>query len=1556
MPAPSLTFEGVSNRDNQTLFGYQVLPPDTNGDVGRSHYVQMVNNAYQVFAKDGQALMPPRKLSDLFAALGPPCGSKNHGDPVVLYDPLADRWILSQLCVMATPNYHELIAISQTGDPMGAYFLYDFMMPNLKFNDYPKFGVWPDAYYMTDNEFDFNSGYFLGGGVFAFDRAKMLVGDPSASFIYFDLAEVDPLIGGMLPSDMDGLTPPPRGTPNYMAYFTADEFGDPADRLRVFEFHADFLNPGGSSFTERAESPVPVAAFNPLSPPGRHNIPQPPPASMDKVQGLDALTDRLMHRLVYRNFGDHESLVVDHTVNVSGGLTVGTFQAGVRYYELRRPLPDGRFAVNEQATFAPDGDSRWMGSAAMDHDGNLAVGYSVSSLTTRPSIRYAGRLATDPPNGLYQGERTLHEGTFVQWNNINRWGDYSALTVDPVGDCTFWFTSEYYEADDPASIAEWQTRVGRFAFPSCTPASGGAVRGKVTDAVTGLPILGAVVRTPDGHLRVTNAAGLYEIIAAPGRYDLEASGPNLWPQVFEGLVVTEGGTTVQDFALEPHLVPLLKTAGVPGLVSETCVPGTGTLDPGETVSVTLGITNVGMAEVSNLTATLLPTGGVTDPGPPQVYGNVPADGSVVSRLFSFKADTGLTCGKRLTATLSLSDGGVDLGTLEYVVPVGGLGPPIPGAYGTGNLAVPIPDRGVVEVPIPVTEPGTIADVDIGIRLNHALNVDLAISLVHPDGTVVSLWRHGGSQVDRFGANFGDGPVDCSGRMAVFDDASDFFVVYSRSPFVSSAVRPVEPLGLLNGKDQAGVWKLRVADTGSGSLGTFGCADLRIVRERPLCCPFQGGSPAVVPAPPVSVGAESCHPANQAADRNEVVTVNFPLRNIGTGSATDLVATLLPGGGVLAPSPPQSFGVLGPVGPPVSRPFSFVPEGACGSDIVATLRLDDPAGAGPLGTVDFPIRIGGSVGYTQSYNNAQPVLISYARTGAGLPYPSTIKVSGITGTVGKVTVRLSRLSDPVPGAVQLLLVGPRGQKVVLMHQSGAGFPLQDATLTFDDAAATLLPIQNRIVSGTYRPTDRSGLDGMPAPAPAGPYGRPPSLAVFNRIDPNGVWSLYAKGIEPTTTGEPLLQGQIAGGWRLTITTSDPLCCNESCALGCPPTVSLASEPGACAAPVILADPGVSGSCGVVTCSPPSGSRFGLGTTTGACGGAAASGDPIASCGFDVTVTADTTTRVDPVTTQYSDISLLRSAVESPGCPTFSGLVQFLADGIPIGSVPASGTGTVTLPNQVLSPQGAHVLTADFTSATSGVLDSSGSSALSVVREDATVIRLPSDPAAFAVSGPGETAPVTLSAQIREVEDGSPGDIAKAVPVRFTLRPVLRGTSLLCEASAGSVSGGMLIASCTVPQAPVDVYDVMIGVGGDFYTGAGASVVTVYDPSLGSAQGDGSVLRQGVRGDFAFSLRYRKNGSIEGQLQYVEHRPTGDVVLRSQSMAGLSIVGATAVSLGTAELDGVPGFGFRLTAVDGGRTRKDDRFGLSVTDPSGAAILNLTFAPASVKTGSIKVGRN
>jgi hypothetical protein len=513
-PSLGLHFEGISNQDNASVFGW-VVPPDPNGDIGPNHYVQMVNLLVQVFNRSGTPLSNPFKLSSLFAPLGAPCGTLDNGDPIVLYDQLADRWLPSQFALPGnnSPPYYQCIAISQTGDPLGAYHLYSFLMPGDNLNDYPKFGVWPDGYYMTDNQF-LNGSSWNGAGAFAFDRQKMLRGEPALG-IYFDLGAVDPNIGGMLPSDVDGSIPPPPGTPNYFAYFIATEFGDSQDGLRIFEFSPDFDNPSNSTFTERTDSPVSVAAFNPVSPSGRSDIIQPSPGF-----DVDAITDRLMFRLAYRNFGTHESLVTNHSVTIVSS----PYQAGVRYYELRRSLSGGTFTVPEQATFAPDNKSRWMGSVAMDHQGNLAVGYSLSSSTTFPSIAYAGRLASDPPNQLAQGEAIMIAGTGVQTDTSSRWGDYSAMTVDPVDDCTFWYTTEYYTAAGQASSSRgWQTRIGKFKFDSCTPAPQGTLQGTVTDCSSALPLSGVFIEVSSGFSQVTGTNGQYSRPLAPGTYGVTAS-------------------------------------------------------------------------------------------------------------------------------------------------------------------------------------------------------------------------------------------------------------------------------------------------------------------------------------------------------------------------------------------------------------------------------------------------------------------------------------------------------------------------------------------------------------------------------------------------------------------------------------------------------------------------------------------------------------------------------------------------------------------------------------------------------------------------------------------------------------------------------------------------------------------------------------------------------------------------------------------------------------------------------------------------------------------------
>jgi len=1192
---PSLSFGGLSSADNQTAFGFQVSPPDTDGDVGPNHYVQIVNLVFRVFDKAGNPLTAALKVSTIFAPLGAPCGARDDGDPIVLYDPLADRWMLSQFCTVADPFNHQVIAVSKTPDPSGAWFLYDFKMPNVKFNDYPKFGVWTDAYYMTDNQFNQAGTAFLGAGVFAFDRAKMLAGNPTAGYIYFDVENGNTAIGGMLPADIDGFNPPALGSPGLFAYFTATEFGDPADALRLFAFHADFANPPASTFTELAESPVVVAPFDPRSPTGRDDIEQPAPAT--SASYLDSIADRLMFRLQYRNFGTHESLVVNHTVNVSGvaPTTPATHQAGVRYYELRRS--GGAFAVNEQATFAPDANNRWMGSAAMDGSGNLAVAYSASSLTLRPSIHYAGRLASDPPNGLFQGEGILITGTGVQTNTGSRWGDYSALSVDPADDCTFWYTTEYYTAASQAfSSVGWLTRIGTFNLPDCTPVETGTIQGTVRNALTAAPIPGATVQTTNGFVRITDAAGNYSMIVSAGTYDMTASATNYTPDSATGVTVSSGGTTVQDFFLGP--IPVVVAAPGAAITAEGCGTGNGAIDPGETVTVSLPVRNVGTANTTSLVGTLLSGGGVTAPGAAQNYGVVLAGGPAVARSFTFTASG--SCGGTVTATVQLQDGATNLGTVSYTFTLGALNPIAQTiTASSGNVSVPIPDLAVAEVPIFIPDAGAVADINVRVRLNHTFDGDLVVSLVGPDGTVVVLSNRRGGGDD----NFGSGANSCGGTPTVFDDSAAIPISAGTGPFAGT-FRPDSLLSAFNGKPTAGIWKLRVSDQASLDVGTIFCFQLEISRRVYACC-GGSGTPAVIGFGS-SVVAESCSAPNGAIDPDETVGVSFALANAGSADTTNVVATLLPTGGVQTPSGPQSYGAIPTNGSSVARTFSFVPAGTCGGTVTATLQLQD--GATSLGTVSYPLTLGttaaGSAGPF-----ANPTSITIPNSGSGSPYPSTISVSGVTGTVNRVIVQLLGFNHTFPGDVDVLLVGPGGQKVILLSDVGSSFDVVNVNLTLDDTAAASLPVSTLITSGTYRPTNSGTGDTFAAPAPAGPYGL--ALSDFNGVSPNGNWQLYVVD----DAGGDL--GSFAGGWNVRFLTADPLCCNQACSLTCSAPITQNNDPNLCSAVVTFASPAVVGSCGTVACVPPSGSIFPVGTTTDICT-ATTQANATTTCSFPITV--------------------------------------------------------------------------------------------------------------------------------------------------------------------------------------------------------------------------------------------------------------------------------------------------------------------------------------------------
>jgi hypothetical protein len=481
IPAPMANFEGLSNQDNFNLFGFRVNPPDPVGDVGPNHYVEMVNLAVAVYDKQGTLLQGPYAIGDLWAGFAIPDCTDPSGDPIVLYDQLEDRWILTQFTTRG-PMYYDCVAISQTGDPTGSYYRYAFVTqpdPELPggsfFPDYPKYGVWTNSYIMTTRDFGDVTGY--GISVYALEKNKMLAGNPKARAVQFFLdSNVVPLeqIGdGLLPPDVDGTRRPQDHVPAPIVGTQDDGagYGATFDALNVWELSIQWSARPTASLNLAAQ--LPVASFDsifPCAPTSRDCLPQ--PGITNPNQYLDVLSyrQRPTHRLAYRNFGKYEALVTNQSVEAQIGV------AGVRWYEIRRTIANPKpntspvYSVYQQGTYAPaDGVHRWMGSAAMDWQGNIALGYSVvNGVDVFPGIRYTGRLAGDPLDQMTLGEGTIIDGSGVQRTTNSRWGDYTSLNVDPTDDCTFWYVNEYYTlAGQLSSTAGWQTRIGSFKLPGC---------------------------------------------------------------------------------------------------------------------------------------------------------------------------------------------------------------------------------------------------------------------------------------------------------------------------------------------------------------------------------------------------------------------------------------------------------------------------------------------------------------------------------------------------------------------------------------------------------------------------------------------------------------------------------------------------------------------------------------------------------------------------------------------------------------------------------------------------------------------------------------------------------------------------------------------------------------------------------------------------------------------------------------------------------------------------------------------------------------------------------
>lgn len=548
MPSPLVSVLGMSNADNGTLLGTLITPADTTGAVGGSSpasnvYLQWVNMVWSVYDKTtGTKLHGPYPGNIFWNGFGGPCETENDGDIIILYDKLADRWFAAQFAVFQSAPWYQCVAVSTSPDPTGSYYRYAINTGS-KLGDYPKYSIWADAYYGSFNNFA-NGTTWAGSNFMALQRSKMLTGDPTAAMIVFQMGTN---YGSDLPVDFDG-TAPGAGTPGIFAEVDKQSWipGLTADSALLWYFTPDWTNPANScvglSCTGEPNEIVPVATFTaPLCGGSRSCIPQ------MGGEALDSISDRLMYRAQGRDLADHQSILLNHTVDAGGGI------AGVRWYELRSAGGWNNWSVYQQGTYSPDSDYRWMGSVAMDHSGDIGLGYSVSSASMRTAIRYAGRLPGDPLGTLPQTEGEIVASTGSTNTGYNRWGDYSTMQIDPVDDCTFWYTTMYDDGTDNTGTYPgwmWNTRIGSFKFPGCSIGPTGTLTGTVTSSAGGAGIPGALV-TAGASSTLTNASGVYTFTLPVNTYNMTVTKLGYTTGSANNVPVTDGGTTTQDFVLDP---------------------------------------------------------------------------------------------------------------------------------------------------------------------------------------------------------------------------------------------------------------------------------------------------------------------------------------------------------------------------------------------------------------------------------------------------------------------------------------------------------------------------------------------------------------------------------------------------------------------------------------------------------------------------------------------------------------------------------------------------------------------------------------------------------------------------------------------------------------------------------------------------------------------------------------------------------------------------------------------------------------------------------------------
>ncbi len=776
--SPSITVTLNQNGQGFT----NVNPPDPAGDVGPNHYIQMINASggavFVVYSKsNGSVLSGPTQLD----SLGTGNCANGAGDPIVLYDPLADRWFLSEF---SSSGNRMCLYVSRGPNPItDGWCHYQVQAPS--FPDYPKYGVWHDAYYVTTNE--------SSPAIYALDRQNMIIGTPTCGTMRpAQRFTVSSLSGfgfqALTPADLDGATAPPTNAPGILMRHRDTEVHGPAgnpthDLLEIRELDVDWDNPANSTLTQLpsiqiAEFDSDLCGLTSFS-----CFPQPGSGTT-----LDPLREVIMFRLAYRNFGSHETLVGNFVTDVTG-----TNRGGKRWFELRKTVSS--WTLFQEGTYSPNATNRWMGAIAMDSAGNILLGYNVSDATSVfPGLRFTGRLASDAVNTMTLTEQVLVAGAAA--NGSNRYGDYAAMSVDPVDDCTFWFTGEWNQT------SQWSTRIGAIKFDACgTPSFTLSLNPNAAEICAG---------SNSSHtVQIGSVAG-YNLPVTLAHAGLPAGATGS----FSTNPVTPPGSSTFTIAT---------TGGVAAGSYTVTVQGTGSDSQVKSGNLLLGVFS-GIPAVPTLLAP--PAFAIDQPVAVVLSWNAVSGASSYFVQVDNQPDFSSPEFSTTTASTSTTATGLSSDT-RYYWRVRASNPCGNGVYSAvrqfrtlaqfcraPNLAIPDNSSAGVNDNLNVSATGTILDLDVYLRINHTWVGDVRTQLTK--GSTLAVFDRPGVPGTTWGCS-GDN-VD-----AVFSDEATQPAETSCSNSTGLTTGPYSPNDALSGFDGqsiAGGWTLNVADFASADTGTL----------------------------------------------------------------------------------------------------------------------------------------------------------------------------------------------------------------------------------------------------------------------------------------------------------------------------------------------------------------------------------------------------------------------------------------------------------------------------------------------------------------------------------------------------------------------------------------------------------------------------------------------------------------------------------------------------------------------------------------------------------------